>query len=498
MDPFGPALVGSGEVAGPILLALDAGEWKRLALLAPMDGLPAAAFIEAAVREHRPEVSVEVHEIVCASHSAVGAWISALRSWRAEQRAMLAQPARWAVLAPSGLPHWHAAWLLAAESGEFVTTILEVTPAAGAGLAPELVWFRPPPQRDGGWTVRERATAVYEAEPARASDAAESRRIRRALSELGLVGEHPAWLHAVETASALAPHRVPVLIQGETGTGKGMLARFIHRVGPCPDGPFVAVNCGALPPTLIGSVLFGHRRGAFTGADRDQAGKFEMADGGTLFLDEIGEMPLELQPQLLKVLEDGVVEPIGARGGGRVDVRILSATNCHLMDAIGQGRFREDLYYRLSFGLVDVPPLRERLADVPLLAAGVLKQMNGSLRAPRRITAEGLAWLCAQGWEGNVRDLQNTIGRTALLSSEAELGPDAFAAALRSPRSAPRPDWPTPHEGFRIDAFLDEARRRLFDQALGMANGSQSAAARLLGVSPQAVHRYMREREGKV
>lgn len=498
MDPFGPVLVGRGETAGPMLLALGVRPWKRIELLMPVDLCEAAGACEAVLRERYPTISIHVHPIACASHSTVGAWISALRAWRAGQGGVLAQPDHWVVLVPAGLVHWHAAWLLAAESGEFPAALLEVTPSSGAGLAPEYIWYRPPSREGGAWTLRERASATYRSQPVFSADGPTERRVLEALRELGLCGGHPAWRRTVETAAALAPHGVPVLIQGETGTGKGMLARFIHRVGPRPDGPFVSVNCGALPAALIGSVLFGHRKGAFTGAERDQAGKFEIADGGTLFLDEIGEMPLELQPQLLKVLEDGVVEPIGARGGRRVDVRILAATNRDLSEAVAERRFREDLYYRLSFGLVDVPALRERIDDLPMLAAHVLKQINGSLRSPRRITPEGLAWLRAQRWEGNVRDLQNTIGRTALLSREAELGPEAFAAALRSPRAGTGASWPTPHEGFRMEDFLGEARCRFFDEALRIANGSQSAAARLLGVSPQAVHRYVREHQGKV
>ena len=498
MDPFGPMLVGQGESVGPLLLALGVHAWKRVALLTPIDLSEAATACEAALQERFPDVAVQIYPVACASHSTVGAWISALRAWRAGPGGALARPDPWAVLAPAGLTRWHAAWLLAAESGEFPAALLEVTPSLGPGLEPEFAWYRPPPRQGGAWTLRERAAVAYRAEAVPRADEPSERRVREALRELGLCGEHPAWRRTVETAAALAPHGVPVLIQGETGTGKGMLARFIHRVGSRPDGPFVSVNCGALPATLIGSVLFGHRKGAFTGADRDQAGKFEVADGGTLFLDEIGEMPLELQPQLLRVLEDGVVEPIGARGGRRVEVRILAATNRDLSEAVAERRFREDLYYRLSFGLVDVPALRERIDALPVLAAHVLRQINGSLRSPRRITPEGLAWLRAQRWEGNVRDLQNTIGRTALLSREVELGPEAFAAGLRSPRAGPGAAWPTPHEGFCMEDFLGEARRRFFDEALRIASGSQSAAARLLGVSPQAVHRYVREQQGKV
>ncbi|HEY8241069.1 MAG TPA: sigma 54-interacting transcriptional regulator [Kiritimatiellia bacterium] len=311
---------------------------------------------------------------------------------------------------------------------------------------------------------------------------------------IGIRGEHPAVRAALDTAAALATHPVPVLIEGETGTGKSLVARLVHELSGRAGGPFVQVNCGALPEKLVESTLFGHRKGAFTGATDDHAGKFAAADGGTLFLDEVGELPLELQPKLLKVLEDGMVEPVGAAKGYAVDVRVIAATNRDLKAMVAGRTFREDLYYRLSFGIIRLPPLRERRTDIRPLALHALARVNRTLRTPKQLSPEAIERLEQQEWRGNVRDLENVIGRSALLARADVL--DAADLVIEDPVRADDPlsMLPTPNESFSLEGFLDSARKQLILRALDIAGGSQAGAARLLGVTPQAVHKFLNPR----
>lgn len=311
--------------------------------------------------------------------------------------------------------------------------------------------------------------------------------------QLGLRGEDPAFNQVLEMAARLAPHPVPLLIQGETGTGKGMIAALIHEMSGRRRAPFVAVNCAALPETLVESLLFGHRKGAFTGAATDQPGKFALADGGTLFLDEIGELPLPVQAKLLRVLEDGVVEPIGAARGVAVDIRIIAATHRDLKASVAEKTFREDLYFRLGYAQLVLPPLRARRGDIKLLALYQLTQLNRSIPAPRRLDASAVQRLEEHTWPGNIRELANVLGRSVLLSSHPilqaeDIRIDPIPAARVEPASLPEIG-----AGFSLETYLSETRRALIDRAIQEAKGNKSQAARLLGISPQAVHKYMRD-----
>jgi len=247
----------------------------------------------------------------------------------------------------------------------------------------------------------------------------ENTRLRATIeSHHEIVGASPAIRQLIERVERVAPTGVRVLITGENGTGKELVARAIHKLSGRHDGPFVEVNCAAIPSELIESELFGHLRGSFTGAIADRAGKFEQAHGGTLFLDEIGDMSLSAQAKVLRVLEDGVVTRIGGAKPVSVDVRVVAATNKRLEEEIAAGRFREDLYYRLNVLPIGVPPLRERREDIPLLVAhfaGRLATHDGM--APRVIGEDAAARLAEREWPGNVRELRNTVERLLILAS---------------------------------------------------------------------------------
>lgn len=240
------------------------------------------------------------------------------------------------------------------------------------------------------------------------------------------------------------------------------------------------------------SLLFGHKRGAFTGAMSDQVGKFDQADGGTPFLDELTELPLPTQAKLLRVLQDGVVEPLGAKKPHKVNVRVIAATNQDVRTAIRQGRFREDLYYRLNVGEIKLPPLRDRRSDIPKIALHVLDRVNATLKRPKRLSPDALRRLQQHAWPGNVRDLQNVIERSVRLARRDVLEADDLMIGEPLASADPLDTLPEPQEGFSLEAYLTSARKQLILRALETAQGNQSEAARLLGITPQAVHKFVR------
>ena len=291
-----------------------------------------------------------------------------------------------------------------------------------------------------------------------------------------MVGNSDAMQKVFDVVRRVAPTEAGVLITGESGTGKELIAKAIHQGGGRSKGPFVAINCAAIPANLLESELFGHVRGAFTDAVRDRVGKFEQADGGTLFLDEVGEMPLELQPKLLRVLQEMEVEPIGGKVRS-VDVRIIAATNQDVELAIEEGRFREDLYYRLAIIPIELPPLRERPDDIPLLIEYFLKRF--STEAPLSVSPAAFECLKAYSWPGNVRELQNAIERLVVLSHgdvvELEHLPDKFRAAPTSKRNRV---VELPPEGYSLEAL----EREVVVQALERNDWNQTRAADFLQI----------------
>ncbi|GBD32258.1 MAG: acetoacetate metabolism regulatory protein AtoC [Gemmatimonadales bacterium] len=304
-----------------------------------------------------------------------------------------------------------------------------------------------------------------------------------------VVAESPAMRKVMELASRVAPHSTTVLITGESGTGKEVVARAIHRMSPRKDRRFVAVNCGAIPENLLESELFGHARGAFTGATSDKPGLFEEADGGTLLLDEIGELPLELQVKLLRVLQEGEVRRVGAAKTRRVDVRVLAATARDLEADVRQGRFREDLYYRINVVRIHLPPLRQRPEDVEALARLFLEHASRRSGRALTLTPAAMAALKAHPWPGNVRELENALERAAVLSADgritpAELWPEAAESSggAGGPGSSPGAAGPT-----TLREALEQATREAIQRALDACGGNRAQAARLLGISQRAL-----------
>ena len=289
-----------------------------------------------------------------------------------------------------------------------------------------------------------------------------------------------------------------VLILGESGTGKELVARAIHCSSPRASGPFIAVNCASVPGDLAESILFGHARGAFTGAVAEHKGCFELADGGTLFLDEIGDMASALQAKLLRVLEDGQVMPVGASQSRRVDVRVVAATNADLDDKVGEGAFRQDLYFRLARYVVEMPPLRDRVEDIGLLAHHFLSLFAAEMGVPApSLTPAALELLEGHSFPGNVRELKNMIERALIDSGGQPLEPAHFRLSGRTPRrsllaSAPAQGLPPSAVPPRMPLNLEAAEQALIQRALQETQGNIVEAARLLGVNRSRIYRRFR------
>jgi DNA-binding NtrC family response regulator len=316
-----------------------------------------------------------------------------------------------------------------------------------------------------------------------------------------LIGRSPGLLGLLDQVETMAASAAPVLVTGETGTGKELIARLLHERSPRRHGPFVAINCAALPETLLEAELFGHERGAFTGADRRREGRFKAAHGGTLLIDEVSEIPLGAQTKLLRVLQEGVVEPLGSNSTVAVDVRIVSATNRSLKELVGQRKFREDLFYRLCVLDISVPPLRARKEDLPLLIDRFLARFSAPGVPPSTLSAEAMAALVACEFPGNIRQLENAIEHAVVLSRGREIGlehlpRDVVGRPLPSPQSAP--------EGLQpLAEAVQGFERAYLTQALEFSGGRRADTARLLGISRKTLWDKLRaprdadgEREG--
>jgi two-component system response regulator AtoC len=305
-------------------------------------------------------------------------------------------------------------------------------------------------------------------------------------AERGLVAESRAMAEALELVARVAERNTTVLITGESGTGKEVIARAIHRAGPRAARAFVGINCAAIPDSLLESELFGHVRGAFTGASADKAGLFEQADGGTLLLDEIGELPLGLQAKLLRVLQEGEIRRVGDQKTRGVDVRVLAATARDLGAEAAAGRFREDLYYRLNVVAIHLPPLRERRADIAPLAHHFVARLAQRFGRPLALSAGAIAWLEEQEWRGNVRELENAIERAVVLSDQETLEPGDFAHAPRTTHHA---------QAGTLKDLVEAAERQAISDALAAVAGNRRAAAERLGVSLRTLF-YKMSRHG--
>jgi two-component system NtrC family response regulator len=324
----------------------------------------------------------------------------------------------------------------------------------------------------------------------------DNQRLRAELNEHqqidSLVGESPTFRRVLQAVDSVRESSATILLTGESGTGKEMVARAIHKHGNRADKPFVAVNCAAIPEGLLESEMFGHKKGAFTGAVSDRIGRFQQADKGTLFLDEVGDMPLALQAKILRALQERVIEPVGDPRERKVDVRVIAATNKNLLEAVARKEFREDLYYRLNVFPIPLPALRERVEDIPALARHFAHVLGAT--AGKRITGfspEALLAMARYPWPGNIRELQNCVERATIVASSQTIEESDLPAYLFGSKPLDSSAASILSEGPGIpkdlDAALAEVEKAYILAALHETNGVQAAAAQLIGISERSL-----------
>ncbi len=500
-DPY----VERGEEPGPLLSLLQARRFHRAYLFCTGTGyLERARAVEELCRglgsacrfsfvSLELQSPIDYEEIYTRLSQTVSRVLEGLRH----------RPHSLSVLLDPGTPQMQTAWFLLARSGALPARLLQGIPPRFAGGAYKvkevnlrsriLPQVRIPEERESAPL----GSAADRWAPSGAPAPEEQPRWI-ALEKGGLiVGEDAGFLQVLERAAKVAAYDLSLLITGETGTGKGLLARFVHERSDRCEAPFVSVNCSAISPQLAESELFGHRKGSFTGAVADRPGMFQTAQGGTVFLDEIGDLPLELQPKLLRALEEKVVQPLGGDREIPVDVRILAATNHDLARRIAEGSFRRDLYERLNQFNLRLPPLRERKGDIPLLIRLFLQQWNEQYDT-KGLSDETLQYLLDYPWPGNVRELHNAVrGMCAIASGtliEPQLLPHAVLAHFDRRRQTPGVAVSLPEKGIDLKAFLYRVERDLYAQALERAGDNRVKAAQLLGVNAPAFRKALRER----
>ncbi len=459
---------------GPVAQALEAGDYAEAVLLNNYPEAKVALFLRW-LRKRTKTVVLVRHERLSGPTNFAEIHVAAVRAVEDALKRHRPAPRLTFHLSP-GTPAMAAVWIILAKT-RFPAELIESSREHGVRVAsvpfdmsaeflPDLL--RGPDER------LERLSAGLPPEAPEFAD---------------IVHRSPPMKRVVAMVRRVAPRSVPVLIEGASGTGKELLARAIHRAGPRRERPFVAVNCGAIPSELVESELFGHVKGAFTGAAADRKGYFEAASGGTLFLDEVGELPGPAQVKLLRVVQEGEVVRVGSTERLKVDVRLIAATNRSLADEIRAGRFREDLFYRLAVAVLRLPPLGARPGDVGLLIDHFLRLVNEESRedpgyVPKKLAPAARNLLLAHPWPGNVRELLHTLRRAALWTSGDTIRADDVRAALLE--SARRADAAVLGralgEGFSLPELMSEVARHYLTRALDEAHGNKSRAAKLVGL----------------
>ena len=310
-----------------------------------------------------------------------------------------------------------------------------------------------------------------------------------------MIGQHPLIQRIQMLVRKVAATDATVLISGESGTGKELIARNIHTLSNRKEGPFIALNCGAIPGELLESELFGHERGAFTGAVGSRPGMFQVARGGTIFLDEVAEMSPPLQVKLLRVLQEREFRPVGSDRSMKTDVRVIAASNKELFDEVGKGRFREDLFYRLQVIPIRLPPLRDRRSDIPLLIDHFLAKVNVRRpQGPVRLSEEARVQLWEYDWPGNVRELENVIEQLVVLADGDTVSADQLPPSVRRFVSGKRTPTPTLDDNFDFNQAVEAFEDQLIHEALRKSGGNKQAAARMLGLKRTTLVAKLRRR----
>jgi len=475
-DPFNPEQADGQKQSGPILTVLAHRSFDAVYLLSTPKTAHRSEATAKAIAERNTGVIVREEELMLKDPTN---HLGILRQLRLVFSKIQSEfpDAEYSISLSSGTPHMHASWLLLTASGEIPAKLLqpqrpEHTPAGKS------------PIKDIDLTVPDFPQVT---KPLRADiEDSEELELLQACDDLGIVGNDPTFQKSLQRAAVISQYDKHVLLLGETGTGKEYFANLIHHLSPRNQKNIIVVNCGSIPHELAESHLFGHQKGAFTGAISNKLGKFQAADGGILFLDEIGELPLDAQAKLLRALDQGEIEPVGASHHTKVNVQVIGATNKNLATMVCNGDFREDLYQRFTTS-IQIPPLRQRKTDIPALATHILNLWNQRYEKQLRLTPSAFQKLAEHSWPGNIRELASVLNNAAMFCPVNKIDTDQidFSESTFQDKCF----IPEPEEGFSINTFIDQTKEQLITRAMEKSK-TQAQAARLLGWTPAALSNH--------
>ncbi len=469
---------------GPILTMAANKKFDIFALFHTNDKntLDNAMIVAHRIKEGHPEALVNLFPLSIDDPTSYSQLLSAMRKVcriLTENKASR----EYFVSVASGTPAMHACWLMLTASGEIPANILYLR-------RPQYVQKGQPLISEINPRAREFPRILPHTTMDDLPDVTDVN-LDEALNQAGIIGDAPCLQEEIDLAVRYSNSDFPVLIFGESGTGKELFARLIQKTSKRRDKEFFPINCGAIPSELVESELFGHVKGAFTGATSDKKGAFGNADGGILFLDEIGEFPLSAQVKLLRVLEEQEITPVGGVPK-KIDVRIIAATHRDLEDDCDHGRFRKDLFYRLNVLCFTLPPLRDRGSDIGKIALSTLDKCNQRDKKNKQFTQDALNAIYCYDWPGNARELVSSIERAFVVAKTSMIDVNDLWGNLHS-KNRQEQKKPVFHEGFSLDKHITEYRKKIYAAALEQADNKQAEAAKLLGVTPQMVSKYVKE-----
>jgi len=501
-DPFNAEIVQGSYTDGPVLSLLKERSFATIYIFTTPNTLANARSLQAEIEKQWPDIHTTIVFIDIPDPTDYEAlYLHMFRHSQTILDAHKKDEPRYFIAIASGTPQMQTVWFLLCQSGIIPSTLLKTTPprflrpgkkaVSEIRLAldsfPRLQW---PSEND-----LDKAAILQRMEKLEAERA-------EMILEFGthrMIGKSPTLLSVMDTIRAASQYDSAVLIQGETGTGKEIVARAIHYNSIRKKEPFIVVNCAAIPESLVESELFGHERGAFTGAVQQQKGKFELADGGSIFLDEIGDMPLPAQAKVLRILQDGEITRIGGNKPIKTNVRLLAATNRNLLSMIAEGTFRNDLYFRLKVIDIRLPSLRERREDIPLLVAHFLESNNQRWHQKKQISREVMHCLLNHAWPGNIRELENVIERAFVLCTENVILKDDLPPEIKSTMEDIVPltaSIAIPSGGIDLDQHLSDMEKVYFKEAIRIKEGNKEAAANLLKIKPHTFRKRAKEKFG--
>lgn len=517
-DPFNPELIKGAYSDGPVLTLLKERAFHWIYIFTTPNTLANANNLQDEIAKRMTGIESRVLNIDISDPTDYESLF--LQMNRLCQKIMdkhkKERPSYWIATA-SGTPQMQTVWFLLSQSGLVPATLLKITPprflrprqkAVSEIYLPldKFPRITSPTSKNLDFVTTYLRKEQLEAERGN---------LVREFSDVRLIGKSPALTKVIEMIRAASQYDSTVLIQGETGTGKELVARAIHFNSARKKEPFIVVNCAAIPETLVESEVFGHEKGAFTGALQQKKGKFELADKGAIFLDEIGDMPLPAQAKILRVLQDLKITRVGGVKSIKTDVRIIAATNRDLAGSITEGKFRDDLYYRLKIVDIQIPPLRDRKEDIPLLVEYFLSNHNHRYNQQKQFTREAMKRILDYSWPGNIRELENAIERAFVLSKgntirESDLPQEIFIFLSHSKEAIPSPSFlkggqggfpniqkiAIPHEGLDLDTLLHDFEKTWYEEAIRRNNGNREAAARLLNIKPHTFRKRAKEKFG--